>query len=326
MVQSVLQAGSSGSDVSRLQRQLQTDGYYSGPIDGNYGPDTQAAVVAFQQAQGLSADGVAGPATLAALFETSAPSPTAVVSAPTVGASLEYNCLSLTGAFETGQKPPNCFAVIAGDFDGQGMSFGALQWNFGQGTLQPMLQQMDRQHSDLVDELFGNDAAPLRQALGQPQDQQMAWIRSIQTGDKIQQPWHDQFMALGLSDEFQQIELAYAQQRFNAAASWCPTYGVSSQRAVALMFDINVQNGSISNATQQLILQDFAGLQPTGDPSQDEVNKLVIIANRRADAVSTQYQADVRARKLCIATGQGTVHGAAYDVANDFGITLATAL
>lgn len=55
-----LQAGSTGDDVSELQTQLQSGGYYSGPIDGDYGPSTEAAVRAYQSAHGLTVDGVAG--------------------------------------------------------------------------------------------------------------------------------------------------------------------------------------------------------------------------------------------------------------------------
>ncbi len=53
--------------VSDLQQALKTAGYDPGAIDGKYGQKTVAAVVAFQQASGLSADGVVGAATAAAL-------------------------------------------------------------------------------------------------------------------------------------------------------------------------------------------------------------------------------------------------------------------
>ncbi len=292
---------------------------------GIFGPDTQSAVMQFQSSQGLTADGIVGPQTFSALFgSTPQPAPVsgvAVVSAPS-GESLAKRCLGLTGSFETGQKAPGCFAAMAGNSDGQGMSFGALQWNFGQGTLQTLLQLMDQQHSDIIDEMFGVNATVLRQVLAESQGQQMAWVNSIQASNQIQEPWRDQFSALGFTDEFQQIEVQAAMQRYNASISWCGTYGVVSERAAALMFDINVQNGGIAADTQALILQDIQNLQSSGDPNQDEVNKLVIIANRRADAAKPQYQQDVRTRKLCIANGQGTVHGISYSLSNDFGIGL----
>jgi hypothetical protein len=246
---------------------------------------------------------------------------------PYIMSDLSTRCLSLTGAFETSRKPPQCFAAIAGNFDGQGMSFGALQWNLGQGTLQPMLQEMDSNHSDIIDAYFGINASSLREMLQKPRGEQVAWAISIQdSGHHLVQPWHDQFAALGLTEEYQAIEVERAQQRFNAASGWCGDYDIHSERAVALMFDINVQNGSISAQTKAQILQDFQDLQPTGDANQDEINRMVIIANRRADASHPPYQEDVRSRKLCIANGLGTVHGISYDVEADFGITMAPAL
>ncbi len=55
--------------VTALQQALQAAGYDPGPIDGTYGLRTVQAVTAFQQATGLTADGVVGAATAAALNE-----------------------------------------------------------------------------------------------------------------------------------------------------------------------------------------------------------------------------------------------------------------
>lgn len=64
-----LQQGSSGADVQQLQQSLETLGYSVGSsgVDGQYGPDTAAAVTQFQRDHGLTADGIYGPQTTAAL-------------------------------------------------------------------------------------------------------------------------------------------------------------------------------------------------------------------------------------------------------------------
>lgn len=55
------------SQNKQIQQRLKDLGYYSGSVDGIYGNATRNAVVAFQKANGLTADGVAGPKTIAAL-------------------------------------------------------------------------------------------------------------------------------------------------------------------------------------------------------------------------------------------------------------------
>lgn len=63
----VLKYGSTGKSVSNLQMKLRDLGYYNGPIDGIYKDAMWIAVWSFQRENDLSADGVAGPKTFAAL-------------------------------------------------------------------------------------------------------------------------------------------------------------------------------------------------------------------------------------------------------------------
>ena len=66
-VQTLSKVGSRGQEVTQIQTKLTELGYFSDKIDGIYGEKTKAAVIRFQKAKGLTADGIAGPKTLAAL-------------------------------------------------------------------------------------------------------------------------------------------------------------------------------------------------------------------------------------------------------------------
>ncbi|MGF1567192.1 MAG: peptidoglycan-binding protein [Nodosilinea sp.] len=71
--QPLLQAGATGPEVAQLQATLAQLELYSGTIDGIYGPATVQAIQAFQQQQGLVADGTIGPQTRQALALSAAP-------------------------------------------------------------------------------------------------------------------------------------------------------------------------------------------------------------------------------------------------------------
>ncbi len=66
----VLEVGSSGAAVTKVQQKLIQWGYLSGTADGKYGEKTRAAVMAFQRKNGLTADGRVGPATAKAMGVT----------------------------------------------------------------------------------------------------------------------------------------------------------------------------------------------------------------------------------------------------------------
>jgi peptidoglycan hydrolase-like protein with peptidoglycan-binding domain len=65
--------GAVGLDVSVLQFLLRARGFYSDEPTGAFGASTAAAVTSFQRAHGLVPDGVAGPATFAALSSQGVP-------------------------------------------------------------------------------------------------------------------------------------------------------------------------------------------------------------------------------------------------------------
>jgi len=62
-----LQVGSKGPAVKEMQQKLKDAGFDPGPIDGDFGKKTKAAVEAYQKANGLKVDAIAGPETLGEL-------------------------------------------------------------------------------------------------------------------------------------------------------------------------------------------------------------------------------------------------------------------
>lgn len=83
----MLQRGSAGPAVLRLQQQLAAAGFDPGGFDGKFGPRTEAALKKFQRAAKIVVDGKAGPQTWGALAKANAkpatPTPSAAA-APTL--------------------------------------------------------------------------------------------------------------------------------------------------------------------------------------------------------------------------------------------------
>jgi hypothetical protein len=236
------------------------------------------------------------------------------------GQPLALRCLALTSSFETGDMPPECFCGITGDFDGQGLSFGALQWNLGQGTLQPLLVEMFSDHSEICRDIFHDNFGVVTALAESTKEEQVAFARSIQNTERfrVNEPWRGMLKQLGRTSEFQDIQAKHATKIHDRAVAMCNDYALTTERGVALMFDICVQNGSISPVVKAQILADFMELPD----AKDQVARMRVIANRRSSAVKAQFINDVRLRKLTIAEGQGTVHGIQYNLEEQFGLRL----
>ena len=129
-----LRYGATGDAVKRLQQALLAGGYYTGSIDGSYGPKTLAAVKAYQKKMGLTVDGIAGPQTQGSLYTlpktTTTPvttpktttKPVQQTGIPAVGVPLPEDIARLQGVPTT---DPN--AVSAAQFDAQMQAIRAQQ-------------------------------------------------------------------------------------------------------------------------------------------------------------------------------------------------------
>lgn len=104
-----------GSDVSSIQQMLSQLGYYSGPVDGDYGAVTMDAVRRFQAENGLYVDGDAGSYTVAALRQRTggAQAPAASTPAATTAANTDT---SVSGIQQMLAKLGYYHGAIDGDY------------------------------------------------------------------------------------------------------------------------------------------------------------------------------------------------------------------
>ena len=92
----------------------------------------------------------------------------------------QVKILSLTTFFETGKKIDDAYGIVAGNFDKMGISFGCLQWNLGQQTLQPIFKRYFKYSQP--DEWKNNELlVELKDTLKLSLSEQLQWANSIQT-------------------------------------------------------------------------------------------------------------------------------------------------
>lgn len=126
-----LRKGYQGEDVKAVQARLKELGYYTGSVDGKYGSGSMAAVRAFQSANGLTADGLAGAGTYKVLFAEGG-KPAAGTSAPpaataTPSASIPVRTLRMN---DTGDD----VALLQNRLKALGYYTSLVDGSFGSGT------------------------------------------------------------------------------------------------------------------------------------------------------------------------------------------------
>ena len=205
---------------------------------------------------------------------------------------------------------------VAGNFDGQGLSLGYIQWCIGQDTLQPLLNRMDREYNDEMRSIFEDNYDSIHNMILDTKENQLEWAKSINTlSNTIAEPWYSQFVKLCNNQNFINIESDAIAYKVGQAMIICDKYNLKTVRGFALAFDIAVQNGSISQEAAKII--DTAIME---NPNMIEKDLLKVIANAVADT-STSNIEDIRARKMAIVNGEGTVHGFELDLEKSYGLS-----
>lgn len=283
--------------AKRIQNDLQRLGFASGdPLkfaDGDYGARTQSAVQALQAARGLPVSGGVDAATWQALSTEPLP-------------GLFERCLQVTAAFEA-----HGFGLVQGNFDGAGITWGVIGFTLASREIQSILAIAERQAPGTLARLMGPLAAPWQAITAQPLAQQIAWADAMSSAPGKQGlpvEWRQAFARLGDEDSVKRIQLQRAYERyFVPCAAAAAQLRLHSELGVLLAFDVHVQNGGFK--------RDAVARAAALPAATREAVRREKLAEWAAQSARRQYQADVRSRKMTIAGGQGSVHGAAYTLA-----------
>lgn len=293
MSRTIIAQGAHGELARTVQRVLASLGFLvHSEVDGWYGSATAAAVSSFQRRERLAQSGRVDKETWAALLpHTPAP-------------SLYERCLGLTSAFEG-----HDYTLAVGDFDGAWLTWGIVGFTMKYGMVQRILLEAERGLPGTLRQAFGETASMLNAVLHSSGEKQKAWAQSItlQNG-MLSQPWRTGFKLLGRMEHVQRLQQQLADaEYFQPALKTAERWKLTSELGVALSFDAHVQNGGISARAARLIASQRLA---------DEHERRIAIANAIADCARAAYREDVRARKLTIAEGRGTVHGSSYLLSN----------
>jgi len=192
---------------------------------------------------------------------------------------LKEKTLGMVAFFETSNYYPECYGITSGNWDNQGISHGVLQYNFGQGSLQPLWNHMNTNYNQLCRDIFGVDYTQWSNLINATLTEQRAFGDSIidpNNQHKIIEPWNTYFMTLGTSQPSIDKQIDMSSSWHVNALKWFNNLGLYSRRGYALMFDISVQMGRFF--PQNVCLERFRAIDPTGKTrAQIEEEKLRII-------------------------------------------------
>ena len=233
------------------------------------------------------------------------------------GDKLARRIVDLTIAFEQGSvSPAEHFGTVSGDFDGQGLSFGILQWNLKSGSLQQLLDAFRRRDNARFHLIMEPETEVVERLIDSPCAQALSLARRVMldADGQVREPWVARFRALGQEQIFQEVQIQYLLPQVQKAYSLADEFDFHSERAVALFFDILIQNGGIPSMVRIQYEQDVLDGERSLGRVLDEVERMRLLANRQAEAVKPKWVDTVRARKLTIADGKGSVNGISYNL------------
>ncbi|MDG2529084.1 peptidoglycan-binding domain-containing protein [Caulobacter endophyticus] len=362
--------GSRGPWVEAVQKGLQKNGFPFLGADGDFGRDTLEAVMGFQaQEFGKGqADGVVGPNTAGALeidwppLETGSsrapsPQPTAqpaqalestqpVVAAQPSPLPADWlaSAVKITPGFEVAGDP---YQGVSGDFDGMGISCGALQWNIGKKSLQPMVLAVSK---PVVLAAMPTLGADMWRACSSEVQTGLGIVRGWQNATKLTPVARTELRALMGTPQMRAEQnsriAALGERARKAADAWAASAGRgrATKHEFLWFFDLATQNGSLegidfadvqdfirhnqTSGAANVICNYLAGLTgPSGHIKDAKKNaqlwrtpatplalELLVLSYLRSGSALPQWRHVVLNRKGCIAAGRGWVNSSEYDL------------
>ncbi|HEU0034191.1 MAG TPA: hypothetical protein VFQ53_26365 [Kofleriaceae bacterium] len=237
----------------------------------------------------------------------------------------EKKALAITSTFETGHA--GGFYGLSGNFDGQGLSFGLVNWNIGSGSLQPLLKEFLVRFPDRWQACFGAEAERFRQLLAlagkDATKQQLAFViaqmnkrvprkRDGKLVWAVAEPWASHFRKLADDREFQAIQIRHAGDLLARAKFFCDHFSFTTERAFCMMFDTVASHGKWwlqvkserGEARRRLLDTKLGLLRMRYFGSIPEREKLRAIAETLAETSRPRWQKNVLERKLWFLTGE----------------------
>ncbi|QWT21565.1 M15 family metallopeptidase [Bacillus sp. NP157] len=237
----------------------------------------------------------------------------------------EQRAVEITTLFETGK--PGGFYGLSGNFDGQGLSFGMVNWTIGTGSLQPLLRDFAKENPDRWVRVFGTDASRFLQLLARKdsdgiKEQHRFAVEQMNTSSigargkriwTVRQPWVGYFKALSEDTAFQKIQVRYVRDLLARADYYCQAFHLTSEQSFCFMFDAVASHGKwwtkkkfdgvekrrvlVEQAMKALTARFGAGAIP-------EAEVLLAIADVLATTSAQRWADQVRRRKRWFVTGQ----------------------
>lgn len=195
--------------------------------------------------------------------------------------------IQITSSFEG-----SGYVNVTGNFDGQFLSLGFIQFCLGQGTLQPLLKKFYTTYPVLTTQL---ELDEFKNALNNGTEKVFARDIINAKGTKVVEPWKTRLTNLCKTKEFQAIQIEGASAYINRGIDLCNKYGITTDRGFCLCFDIAVQNGSLKKSINVTDLSYH--------------DKLKAIAEQAISQSNLRWQTVVKQRKMCIVDGSGIVYG-----------------